>query len=317
MIDTNEIKQINQAIRDRRIPHGNFQKAFERIKELYELKDFAMPGSGLIVYGKSGVGKTTLTEVAMTYGIKNFGEDSVVRTQLTSGATVKGMLAEILYAFGDPESKKSSTKELQIRLANTIKERDCRLIIIDEVQHLIPGGVASKRIVDNILNAFKILDDTGVSFVLAGMDDLMLLWNADAQIRSRFQSTYLLDRFHYPQDSKSWRAIVKKYEETFSQFGISIDCEDFAERCFAATNGCMRPLVLILTTALVLAAKSDSRVITTEHLREAASKQVDKQDGLPNAFDASLESIQYFSRYNQTTKQLAPVHRGMSEIFST
>ena len=90
----NPIKTLNEAIVGRCIPH--FEKAFDRSMELLKLRDFGMPGSGIIIYGKSGVGKTTLTKAVLKQGTKLYGEDSVIRTQLTTGSTVKGMFALVV-----------------------------------------------------------------------------------------------------------------------------------------------------------------------------------------------------------------------------
>ncbi|WP_289245237.1 MULTISPECIES: AAA family ATPase [Methylophaga] len=313
----NPIKTLNEAIVGRCIPHGNFEKAFDRSMELLKLRDFGMPGSGIIIYGKSGVGKTTLTKAVLKQGTKLYGEDSVIRTQLTTGSTVKGMFAELLVGFGDPLAKQSSTKDLERRLVSTISERQCRLIIIDEVQHLIPGGDPSKKTIDNILNAFKILDETGVSFILSGMDSLMLLWNADPQIRSRFQTHFYLSHFVYPKDKSSWRKVVRRYINTIEEHGMQIDCQEFEDRCHAASGGAMRQLVLILTTAVVQAFKANSKTITAEHLHKAACTQIDSHDGLTDAFNVSMENVRQFSRYNETSRELAPIVRGMGEIFVT
>lgn len=154
--------ELNRALRALRIPHGKFKTAFDRGKELFELPDLGMPGSGMMVYGSSGVGKTTLTYALVDYGVKHYGPDSVMRTQLAASATVKGMISNLLRAFGDPRPDIGTTQALSIRLKNTIKKRECRLIIVDETQHLIPGGKPSRALIDSILNALKILDETGV-----------------------------------------------------------------------------------------------------------------------------------------------------------
>ncbi|WP_444917925.1 AAA family ATPase [Microbulbifer sp. JMSA003] len=312
-----DIEKLNKAIFARRIPHGNFKAAFERGKELFKLPDLGMPGSGIMVHGSSGVGKTTLTYALMEYGLKNYGPDSVIRTQLVSGATIKGVISSLLLGFGDPRSNYGTAQALSIRLKDTIRARRCRLIIIDETQHLIPGGKPSKTLIDNVLNAFKILDETGVSLMLVGMDDIMQLWAADQQIRSRFQATYFLDVLIYPKDRPAWRGIIRKYIETIEQYGMILNCPELEDRCYAASKGAMRPLVLILTTAVTMACKEGTTTITIEHLRQAAQKQIDKRDGLPNAFDIDLETIASFNREAHTTRKLAPTKRSLDGILST
>lgn len=314
---TIDVASLNKALLARRIPHGKFKTAFERGKELLELPDLGMPGSGIMVYGSSGVGKTMLTNALVEYGLKHYGEDSVLRTQLATGATIRGMISSLLLGFGDARSSKGTAQALSMRLKKTIRARGCRLIIIDETQHLIPGGKPSKTLIDNILNAFKILDETGVSFLLAGMDDIMQLWLADKQIRSRFQTTCFLDILVYPKDRPAWRGIVRKYLETIEKHGMSVDCPELEDRCYAASKGAMRPLVLILTTAVSLAHKGGTTTITKEHLHQAAQKQVDKHDGEPNAFDVDLETIARFNREAQTSRELAPAPRSLKDILAT
>lgn len=312
-----DVANLNKALRTRRIPHRKFKAAFERGKELLELPDLGMPGSGIMVCGSSGVGKTTLTYALLEYGLKHYGPDSVMRTQLTQGATIKGVISNLLLGFGDPRSNYGSANELSLRLKETIQSRGCRLIIIDETQHLIPGGKPSKTLIDNILNAFKILDETGASFLLAGMDDILQLWSADQQIRSRFQTTYFLDVLIYPKERPTWRGIVRKFLDTIEQHGMIVNCPELDDRCYAASKGAMRPLVLILITAVSLANKAGTTTITSEHLHLAAQKQVDKRDGMPNAFDADLETIAHFNREACTSRKLAPTLRSLKDILAT
>jgi Cdc6-like AAA superfamily ATPase len=314
---TIDVASLNKALLARRIPHGKFKEAFERGKELLELPDLGMPGSGIMVHGSSGVGKTTLTHALVEYSLKHYGPDSIMRTQLAPGATIKGVISSLLLGFGDPRSNYGTAQALSMRLKKTIRARGCRLIIIDETQHLIPGGKPSRTLIDNILNAFKILDETGVSFLLAGMDDIMQLWAADQQIRSRFQTTHFLDVLVYPKDRPAWRGIVRKYLDTIEQHGMSVDCPELDDRCYAASKGAMRPLVLILTTAAALAQKSGTTTITIEHLRQAAQKQVDERDGEPNAFDVDMETITRFNQEAHTSRKLAPAPRSLKDILST
>ena len=308
-----DVAALNRELLARCIQHGNFKRAFDRGIELFELQDVGMPGSGFLVFGPSGVGKTKLTKTLVSYGHKHFGPDSVMRTQLESGATIKGMLSGLLLGFGDPRSSSGTAQDLARRLLRTITARKCRLIIIDETQHLIPGGKASPALVDNILNSFKILDESGVSFVLAGMDSITNLWGADSQIRSRFQTVYHLEPLIYPRDRPTWLAIVKKYKETMEKFEVVVDCPNFEDRLYGATRGAMRPLLLILTSAIVEAHRQGKQVITGEHLRVASEKQVDDRDGCPNAFDLDLQEIVRYNNGAHTNRSLAPVQRSLQE----
>jgi len=313
----NHAAQINKAILARRVPHGNFKEAFDRGKELFELIDYGMPGSGIMLYGKSGVGKSALTKALVEFGVKHYGEDSVMRTQLTTGATIKGLLASILMGFGDPLSHIGSAQDLTVRLKSTINTRKCKLIIIDEFQHLIPGGNPSRALIDNILNALKILDETDVSFFLSGMEEILNLWTADEQIRSRFQTTYVLDALVYPEDKKTWKGIIHKFKESIEEHGMTINCPDFEDRCYAATKGVMRPLVLILTTAVTIAYKSGNKIINHEHFDSATKKQIDIRDGSTDAFDIDIETIRKFNKTAHSSLQTAPVKRNLSDLLAT
>lgn len=308
---------LNEEILARRIPHGNFMAALKRGQELLSLRDYGMPGSGFMLVGKSGVGKTTLANALKDYAHEEYGADSVMKTQLTTGATVKGMLSSLLSAFGDPLSQRQTAQILAERLKRTITARKCRLIIIDETQHLLPGGKASPVLIDNILNSLKVLDETGVSFVLAGMESITLLWHADPQIRSRFQTTHRLQNLVYPDDQKAWHGIVRKYLETMDEHGVSIRCPKLEDRLYAATKGAMRPLVLILTHAVKLAYQAKTSTITIEHLRVAANQQIDKQDGEPNAFDLDYQRILAFNKTAHTSRKPAPVPTGLDQVLAT
>jgi len=312
-----DIAALNRALRALRTPHGNFKDAFKRAQNLFELPDLGMPGSGFMLFGPTGVGKTTLTHAVVDYGHKHYGPDSVMRTQLSNGATMKGVLSGLLRGFGDPRPDYGSEQLLAHRLEQTIRSRKCRLIIIDEVQHLIPGGKPSRRTVDNILNSFKTVDQADVSFLLAGIDDITYLWHADSQLRGRFQTTYYMKPLIYPDDRPTWRGIVKRFVDTITGYGMAVDCPDLDDRLYAACRGALRPLMLILGTAVSNADKEGKTTVTVENLRVAAQTQIDELDGLPNAFDIALEEVNRFSRMAHSSRELAPVTRGLGEILST
>lgn len=96
-----------------------------------------------------------------------------------------------------------------------------------------------------------------------------------------------------------------------------MECLDLDDRLYAASKGAMRPLVLILTTAVALASKKGTSVILIQHLHQATLKQVDKRDGAPNAFDIDLETIAQFNREAHTSRKLAPAPRSLDSILST
>jgi len=314
MTDQAIAKRVNEALLLRRVPHGNFIAALERGKELLKLRDLGMPGSGFLLYGESGVGKTALTEALVAYGNKHFGPDAVIRTQLSSGATTKAMLSGLLAAFGDAKPDKGSASQLVTRLKGAVKERGCRLLEIDETNHLMPGGNAPKALIDNILNALKILDETGVSFILSGMPSILTLWTADKQIRSRFRVTYELEALRYPGDRPAWRGIIAKFLDDIERNGMTVDCPGFPDRLHAACNGLMRPLVLILTTAVAIACERKSLKIEARDLDSAVHRQIDKLDGLVDAFDLDMEEVTRHSQECHSSKALAPTARGLNDI---
>jgi Cdc6-like AAA superfamily ATPase len=305
MIDVQKTKQINLAIRERRVGHPYFQKILESGKQLCRLPDLGMPGSGIIVHGPSGVGKTTLTNALVEHGQRHYCGDAVIRTQLTANATIKGVISSLLMAFGDPRPQSGTSQALMLRLQETISDRGCRLIIIDETQHLIPGGNPAKPTIDNILNAFKMLDETNVSIMLVGMSEIMAFWSADEQIRSRFQTPYLLQKLSYPKDQPMWKGICKKYVDTLNTNGMHVECSDFYDRLYAATSGAMRPLVSILMSAVVEATKRGSAVINAEDLRIATHMQVTEVDGRINAFDLSMQELRRVNGEARNTPMLA------------
>lgn len=308
----NDIAVLNKELHGLCIPHGAFKKAFDRGVELMELSDYGMPGSGMVVMGPSGVGKTTLTHALVRKAQKQYGMSSVMRTGLEASTTIKGVLSNLLIGFGDAATRYSTAHDLARRLHDTILNRKCRLIVIDEAQHLIPGGKPSPRDIDNILNAFKTLDETKVSFLMTGMDSILSLWASDTQLRTRFNTTFYLDKFVFPRDVGSWKAVLVKYVQVIRKHGFEIECDEFHERCFAATDGVMRQLVLLLSTAVREAFNADSTTITKNHLGDAAHLQIDDHDGVPNAFDNDISVVRLDMK--RRGHALAVTQRGMDDI---
>lgn len=84
-------------------------------------------------YGATGMGKTTAAMAAHVRAPK--GKVVIVRAQQVWASSPKNVLAGLLLAFNEPFAASANATVLQHRLVETLKAREC-LLIIDEADYL-------------------------------------------------------------------------------------------------------------------------------------------------------------------------------------
>lgn len=246
------------------INHPKLNKAFLKVMEkVNESPD----GKVFLVYGPTGVGKSTLckkvhNEIILRY-LENAGsskeEIPVVMLELASPDNGKfnwkdfyrRLLKEMQEPLIDkkislksvekrrmPNYLPSTSPELRESLENAIYHRKTRIILLDEAQHLLK--VASAKGIQDQMDALKsIANITGSIFFMFGTYDLMEFINLNGQLGRR------TDEIHFPRYNaidEEDQVIFKNIINTF-QYHLPLDGEinilQYWEFLYERSIGCI------------------------------------------------------------------------------
>jgi len=260
------------AIKD--VPHQRLIDAAEGVYRHYELACQMNEPSCIAVRGKTGSGKTTLVRKVKEMILAEPHDSStkpVVYLELPEDCTRKMVLGRILEAVDDDDPYGSTGSVLLARVQDAMRSHKVRLIIIDEVQHLV--SKENKRVNHKMADLLKVLIDTvGVPFVLVGNTDLDHILSANQQLQRRMFDYIRLTPFDLGdrRDSVHFRAFLRLFDARlpFPEW-CELDDAAVAAALHDATEGLIGFIVQLLKNAGDRALREGCRRIEPKHLAAA------------------------------------------------
>lgn len=169
--------------------------------------------------------------------------------------------AALLFELGAPHSATASLSTLE-RLARDLLRRIApRMLIVDEVHHLLAGGHREQRASLNLLKCLA--NDLKLTVVVVGTSDALLVLETDAQMRSRFTP------FEVPRwrESDQFRRLLSAFERVLPLRRPSdLAQRSIVEFLLGASAGITGEVSRLLNEAAELAITDASERITLKHL---------------------------------------------------
>lgn len=167
------------------IPYPKHIEFHSRCDYLMELgrATKGQPQRGMRVLAPSGSGKTTAAQAFIRDVEARFPphreQRPVLHVSLDRATTVKKFYASILIEFGDDFTRYRSELELKQRVIAFLQRLECRLLFIDEVQHMAKGS-------GDVTDSLKSLLDLGaVPIVFLGTDEAEDMFSRNLQFNAR------------------------------------------------------------------------------------------------------------------------------------
>lgn len=266
---------ITKAIRGAFIRLPRVDEIMRRIEEL-----FAYPCGGeepehIALIGEPGVGKSTLLKrfVAGHPRIEHehLTEIPAIYVGVPAACSIKKLAGEMLLAMGSPFWNRGGEPERTHQLLTLLRECRVRLVILDEVNHLVERGSSKTHYaVGDWIK--QISDRASVSFVLAGTPMAEQLLATNEQLRGRFGEV-----LHLPPlglGSEEDAAIFKRTLRTFQKLFAGIDCVDLASpsacrQIACATGGRLRAVRRLLVRAIEIGVRNKEGCVDMGVLAQA------------------------------------------------
>ena len=256
--------QISALQRDRWVSYPASEAGLERLGELLETPArVRMPC--VLIYGMSGTGKSMLLEKFQRDSAKKVGRPTgrrtIVAAQMPPVPQVRSLYAEIVRALDGGARSAGRFHELQSAAVGMLKHASARMLIIDEIQHLLSCNAREQRAA---LNAIKSLANTlRMSIVAAGTHEAVHVMRYDPQIASRFEQMELPV---WGETEELWRFAAGYVRLLPSRLGADLDQRVIA--CLLElTDGITGRVTDVLRRAAAHAIATRSNRITLDTLQ--------------------------------------------------
>lgn len=267
---------------NRTIEHPSYLVAKDKLVEAVSISR-ELNGAAVFLSGPTRCGKTQLlNDVQVELGKRPDLSSDLLEYSGLSGASdfvigsiptkpnSKTLLTAMLEAVGVKAGPTQSAHDLQARLCFAVREKGIRTIALDECSHCAERGAhLSKR---GATDHFKwLIDQTGVTLILAGLPKFQALIDENEQLRDRTLSTIELFPYAWSNgaDATSFAAAFSEALCNMQAAGgqFDFDFEELVVRLYGVTGGRVGMLVRILQVA---ALKMKSKTLTSKIISDSA-----------------------------------------------
>jgi Cdc6-like AAA superfamily ATPase len=228
----------------------------------------------LLLVGPSFSGKTSILHKFVSNHLPNQAPEReatvcpVVMVEAPPKPDISDFYSRILDAMFAHVRHTASPHQKYFQIKQLFRELSVKMLIIDEIHHLVAGSMARQR---EFRNAIKSLgNETQVSIVAAGIDDAYNAMNLDPQMASRFPPLALTSRWEGMKAQRLLRSIERQLPLAEASWLCD---EDMTSRLTAMAEGSLGNICDLCKTAAIEAIKSGKRQITR--------KQIDALDWIP------------------------------------
>lgn len=246
-----------------------YERAREILAKMTDLKDHptvTRPPCMLLV-GDSNSGKSRILNrfKAQHPTIDNYQASNVripvVRVDaptVPSEARLYEVLLDELFA---PYKSGSSVQAKQDQVCEILTQIGCEVLLIDEMNYLLAGGVSKQK---EVLNGIKtIANRTGRPIVAAGVRDSLRLMQMDEQIANRFEPVMLR---RWTLDDDFLRLLSSLEVLTPLKYPSELAADDMAAKLMAMSEGLLGEVCTVIKTAAIAAIRSGEERISNKTL---------------------------------------------------
>lgn len=272
----NQDTRIDEVLKERWIGYTRSTEILKSLELLFRFHKSSRMQNVLIM-GESNNGKTTIARKFLnshppylrTIEEKESGcmfevvTRPVIMVQCPHIPNEKRLYYEILDQLNLPYRKTTKAEYLQKTLINALKDMDTRVLILDEVHHILSGSPAKQR---EFLNLLKYISNTAyISIVALGTNEASFALKAEKQLDTRFDKM-IIPRWKYDSDFIRLLMTIEKILPLEKESNLAE--ESISKELFRMSNGILGEVVKISRLAAIEAIESGVEKITPQLLKK-------------------------------------------------
>ena len=256
--------------RDRWVDHPYAGLALQRMERLLCTPERErMPC--MVMHGQSNIGKTLIVRKFQREHPNHFDEErgverrQVVAMQMPATPDQIRFYSALLFELGAPHNPKVGLAGMERLARDLLRRMAPRMLIVDEVHHLLSGSYREQRASLNLLKFLA--NDLRMSIVLVGTADALIALQSDSQMISRF-TPLELPRWG---ENDEFRRFIGAFERLIPLRKPSgLAQRDIVQFVLGVSDGVTGAVTILLNQAAELAIRDRTEKITLVHLEHAA-----------------------------------------------
>lgn len=224
----------------------------------------------MMLHGPSNIGKTLIIAKFLREHPPVFDElrgverRQIIALQMPPTPDQARFYRALLFELGAPQAARTTLAALEQLARDLLRRLAPRMLVVDEVHHLLAGSYREQRASLNLLK--YLANDLRISIVAVGTDDAPVALQTDPQMSSRF-TPLELPRWN---ECDEFRALLGAFEQVLPlRHSSDLQQRPFVQLLVAASDGLLGDVSRILNAPAERAILDNSERITLRHLQQA------------------------------------------------
>ena len=263
------------------VPYARAKEVLEHMEELFNYPRIERMPHMLLV-GASNNGKTQILKrfhsqhAADPNPEGEYASIPVILIEAPRGPNIAEFYDRIFMAINYPYAPRATIGEKEETAFSLLKKVQLKVLLIDEIQHLIAGGQTKQR---DFRNALKSLGNVlKISIVGAGVEEAFNAFNTDTQLSNRFEPEYL-PKWKLNND---FGGLLSTFERrTPLREASNLIDGAIARKIYSMSEGIMGEIHEVVKRAAIHAIRSKQEHISLKTLESIRWTQPSKRKTLP------------------------------------